>query len=60
VCTGHHALKGSELARTVPDQDQGIDALERDGVDVDEVDREDAASLHGEELALVRQSQFVI
>ncbi len=38
----------------VLDQDQRIDALEQDGVDVDEVDGEDAVGLEGQELAPAR------
>ena len=37
-------------AGAVFDQDQGVEALEGDGVDVDEVDGEDGVGLVGEEL----------
>ncbi|WP_317617331.1 hypothetical protein [Streptomyces antnestii] len=40
-----------EAPGAVLDEDQGVQALERDGIDVEEVGGDDAMGLSGEELA---------
>ncbi|MFB7757586.1 hypothetical protein ACFC18_49800 [Streptomyces sp. NPDC056121] len=40
-----------EAPGAVLDEDQGVQALERDGIDVEEVGGDDAVGLGGEELA---------
>jgi hypothetical protein len=49
-----------EAAGAVLDEDQGVQALERDGLEVEEVGCDDAVGLGGEELPLDGRPRIVV